>query len=75
MEQEKFYTKQHLLKALKQAGLPCSYPTLIRYETLGKINKPEKTISFNDREWRLYTRVEIDDIIIKIRSFKIKYKN
>lgn len=70
--EEKFYTKKHLLVALKAADLPCSFPTLIRYEKTGKIPRPTKIICFSDRIWRIYTQIEIDEIILKVKSFKNK---
>lgn len=73
MSQE-LYSKQILLEALKEAGLPHSYPSLLRYEKKGIIQRPANEIKYPDRSWRFYTIEEIDRIVIRIRKY-IKENN
>jgi len=63
------YLKQHLLNALKKAGLPCSYPTLVRYEVKGIIPKTGRVTS-KHRKWRVYTQDDIDAIVEAVRKYK-----
>jgi hypothetical protein len=63
------YTKKHLLLALKEAGLPFSYPTLIAYEKAGIIPQPDSKVSFADRNWRFYTGEEIENIVSKVKNY------
>jgi hypothetical protein len=77
MEQQitkKLYSKKHLLDALRAEGLPCTYPTLLKYERLNVINKPKETITFDDREWRLYTRDEIEIITLASKQYQRRIK-
>jgi hypothetical protein len=62
--------KKQLLQALKDANLPCTYPTLLRFERLGIIEKPVSLVSYEDRAWRFYTVDELKIIIDKIREYK-----
>lgn len=67
----KVYTKIHLLKALKEAGLPSTYKSLLNYERQGIINRGggEMQSASNDR---YFTEQEIKDIVEKIKSLKTK---
>ncbi|MEK0325764.1 MAG: hypothetical protein QQN63_08675 [Nitrosopumilus sp.] len=70
-EMSPIYTMKHLLKALSDAGLPCSRMTLWRYSQRGLIRKPKNNISYNKhRQVRLYTQPEIDEAVIQIREYR-----
>ena len=62
-EKIKIYSKKILLDRLQELKLPCTYPSLLRYERNGLIKKPVNMIVFNDRSWRMYTNKEINEII------------
>lgn len=64
----KLYSKQKLLEELKNAKLPHSYPSLIRYERRGIVRRPKGEVHYKDRSWRFYTAVEIERIIQKIKK-------
>lgn len=68
MINSKLYPKKVLLTALKDAGLPFSYPTLLRYEKNGIIKRPVGEIKYNDRSWRLYSEEEIATIVEIIKN-------
>jgi membrane protein implicated in regulation of membrane protease activity len=68
---EKLYPKRVLQKALKDAGLHFSYPTLLRYEKNGVINRPKGEVKYADRAWRFYSQEEISTIVAIVRK-KIK---
>ena len=63
-------TKKHLMDALKEAGLPFSYTTIIHYENLGIIPKPKNPIDYDHVAWRTYTDQEIKVIVEKIKKYK-----
>lgn len=63
------YLKQHLLKALQKAGLPHSYPTLVRYEQKGIIPS-SRLITSKNRKWRVYSEQDIADIVKVIAEYK-----
>jgi len=63
------FTKKHLAAALKEAGLPYSYPTLLNYERQGIIAKPNQNAEFVDRFWRFYTREEIDQAVVNVKAY------
>lgn len=65
---EAMFSKQHLLKALKEAGLPASYPTMLEYEKKGILPEPTKIV-FSDREWRLYTAEQITSAVDGVRDY------
>lgn len=65
----KVYTKKHLLKALKKAGLPHSYKTLLQYERLGLIDRGGNEIEVRNNE-RFYTEQEIKSIVVKVKTYK-----
>ena len=69
---DKFYSKKHFLKALKDAGLPFTYMTLLVWERKGIIDKPKHMQMMNEKEWRFYTKQEIEDNIKKIKVLKKK---
>lgn len=62
------YSKKHLLQALREAGLPCSYPTLVRYEKEGIVSKPAGMVGYMDREWRFYTQEEIEQVLAAVKA-------
>lgn len=66
----KVYTKKDLLQALKDAGLPSSYKSLLSLERQGVIPRGgEITGVSNDR---FYTEQDIATIVEKVRSIKQK---
>ena len=69
------FSKKHFLKALKEAGLPCTYPTLIKFENKGIIDKPKQMQSMNKHEWRFYTEDEMEKNIKKLRLYYRKTNN
>jgi hypothetical protein len=66
----KLYSKKHLLDALKAADLHCTYPTLLKYEKINVLKKPVGMIIFDDREWRLYNKQEVDDAILAVHRYR-----
>jgi hypothetical protein len=64
----KLYSKRILQKALKDAGLPFSYPTLLRYEKARIINRPKGEVKYADRAWRFYSLEEITTIVAIIKK-------
>lgn len=70
----KMYSKKHLLNALRAEGLPCTYPTILKYEREHLINKPYGMVVFDDRKWRFYTKGEIDVIIEAAKAYKVRIK-
>jgi len=65
----KVYTKRHLLEALKKAGLPYSYKTLLQYEKAGLIDRGGSEIDVKNNE-RFYTEQEIKNTVEKIKNYK-----
>lgn len=65
---EQLHSKIVLLKTLKEAGLPHSYPSLLRYEKKGIIRRPIGEIKYPDRAWRFYTVEEINAIVGILRK-------
>ena len=64
----KIYTKQHLLQALKKAGLPHTYKSLLNFERQQVIGRGgELESASNDR---YFTEKEIADIVSKIKSYR-----
>lgn len=59
-------TKQDLIKALKQAKLPHSYHTILKYERFGIIPR----MSERKGKDRFYTQDEINDIVKKVKAYK-----
>jgi DNA-binding transcriptional MerR regulator len=53
----KLYLKKDLQKYLSDMGIPCSTPTLIKYEAEGIIISPRTST-----KWRVYTADEIREI-------------
>ena len=66
----KVYTKQHLLQALKKAGLPHTYKSLLNYEKQGVISRGGEIESVNNN--RYFNEWEIAEIVEKIRKLKSK---
>ena len=64
------FTKRHLLKELKRAGLPFTYATLLEYERKGIISKPSTLIKSKNGKWRLYTQEEITENILLIKDYR-----
>jgi len=67
---QSLFTKMHLLQALKDAGEPCSYSSLLYYEKLGVVKKPTRSIPMGDRSYRAYTQAEIDRTVSKIKKYR-----
>jgi len=65
---KEIYTKQDLYNALKEAGLPCSRPTVIRYEKLGLIAK-NKTLKGWKKATVIYTEAEIKKSVERIKEY------
>jgi len=63
---DKLFSKRHFLQALKKAGLPFSYPSLIKMEKEGLIDKPKNMQMITNQEWRFYTAEEIKENIRKL---------
>lgn len=67
----KIYTKKHLLETLTKEGLPSSYKSLMKYEKLGVVPVKGGFLGHGSaRNWRLYTKEEIDNIVDRIREYK-----
>ena len=64
----KVYTKIHLLKALKKAGLPHTYKSLLNYEKQGIIDRGGEIESASNN--RYFTEQEIKTIVAKIKEQK-----
>lgn len=60
------YTKKHLLEALKEAGLPSSYKTLLKMENAGVVPRGGE-IKSTDSD-RFYTEEEINSIVSKVKE-------
>lgn len=63
------YSKKHLMKALKDAGLPASKPTFLDYEKKGVLLKPKGMVQYGERAWRFYTPEEIKDNVQRVRNY------
>lgn len=63
------YSKQHLSKALLEAGLPFSIPSIRNYKRKGIIKEPENRVVFNDRVWLFYTGDEISANVEAVRKY------
>jgi len=72
IQDNKLYLKKDLLKYLGDKGLPCSYPTLLKYEKLGVIPLPKGGIDSFRSRWRVYTGKEIKKIAILLKKKLIK---
>ena len=68
---DSLFSKKHLLIALRQSGLPCTYMTLLKYERKGIIDQPQHMQMMNGKQWRFYTEEEIEQNIEKIRTYKL----
>lgn len=72
----KLLTKMHLLEALKAAGVPHTYKTLIRYEKAGIIPQSTTSIEYEiGPRRRLYTEDEIKEIVAKVVEYRRGGKN
>ena len=58
-----------MLEALKEAGLPATYITLLKFEKAGVIRSPNKNANGN----RIYTDDEIAENVKAIKIYKHKY--
>lgn len=56
---DRLYYKSDLQRYLKSKNLPYSYPTILRYERLGKIPSPRRKVDDFTKQWRVYTGDEI----------------
>ncbi len=63
------YTRQYLKSELAKRNLPCSTPTLNKFERSGVIPMPSR-IQFMSRTARVYTKQEIDLIISRIDAYE-----
>lgn len=66
----KLYSKKYVLLALKKAKLPHNYRTLIRYERLGVIKRPDAIMQGSKD--RYYTEEDINEIVGQVRKWKEK---
>jgi hypothetical protein len=66
----KLYTKMHLLEALKEAGLPSTYKSLLKLEKDGVVPKSESGTDFSVNRMRLYTGDEIKTIVSLVKTHK-----
>lgn len=65
------YNKKYFIEKLKEAGLPNTYLTILRWEKNGTITRPKNMqIMTNGKPWRLYTMEEIQENINKIKHLK-----
>lgn len=65
------FSKQHLLQALKDNGLPYTYKSLLKYEKLGVIPSSDNAIGMGvTNRWRLYTKEQIDSVVLKLKEYK-----
>ena len=63
IEDDKIYLKRDLIAHLRSLGLPCSHPTIVKYEKLGIIPSPRRKINRDDQpDWRIYTGKELKEI-------------
>jgi len=62
-------------KALKNAGLPNTKHTIIKYERLGVIAYPKNPIKYASRKDRAYTDEEVQENIKRIRAHRKELKN
>lgn len=70
-KQIQVFTKRHLQQALKKAGLPSSYSTVLKYEEMKVIPRPAQVISYGkNKEYRSYTQEEIDMIVDLVKSHR-----
>ena len=59
------YRKKDLMEALKKAGLPWSYKSILHFEEIGLFER-----SKNHTGNRLYTGQEIEEIVQKVAVYK-----
>lgn len=64
------FSKKHLLEALKRAGLPYTYASLLEYEKKGIVPKPQHAIGFGNGRWRFYTMQEIKENVRRIAQYR-----
>lgn len=64
------YSKKHLLEALKKAGLPFTYASLLQYEKRGVVPQPKHAIGFGNGRWRFYTMQEINENVKRIGNYR-----
>lgn len=75
----KILPKSELLKALKEAQkkykhlkIGASNNSLLEYEKLGVVKKPETMIGVGgSKAWRFYTQQEIDDTVKQVIIYKM----
>lgn len=68
-------TKKHLVDALKKAGLPNAYSTILHYEAIGVIPKAKNPIDFGHTQWRSYSDKEIENIVERVKKHVSNMKN
>lgn len=69
----KIYTKMHLLAALKDAGLPSTYKSLLKMEREGVVpGSAGNDNSIPGRSQRFYTETEIVEIVDRVKLHKQK---
>ena len=62
-------TVRSLVQALQEAGLPSTKPTIWTYEKKGIIKRPKTFLTYGERQHRLYTEKEIEDIVKAVRKY------
>jgi hypothetical protein len=64
----------HLLNALKVAGLPSTYKTLLKMERDGVISRGGNDAEAVGNRDRFYSEQEIKDIVVKVKAHKNERK-
>ena len=64
------YSKKHLLEALKRAGQPYTYASLLEYEKKGVLPRPKHAIGFGNGRWRFYTQKEINTNVKLVADYR-----
>ena len=62
------FTISHLITALRAAKLPASKPTVLRYEHVGIIDKPDMYTEYKNRRVREYTQEDIQKRVDQVRE-------
>lgn len=62
IQNDKYYLKKDLMAYLKGIGVASTYPTILKYERMGVIPSPRRTIEGFKINWRLYKGSEIKKI-------------
>ena len=63
-------SKKHLMEALKRAGLPYSYNSILDFERKGVIPRPESELGNQEYKGnRVYNQEEIEQIVAKVSAY------